>query len=153
MGKTYIYVDNAIAGKIELIEDILKLKGEDIEKAIEKLADDTDVLKTDNIDTLLLELKLHAQKVRDEYKKCVDEEIEKTSSLWAECDDRICKSRTKLKTISGVFEELSGNIQSCADRLKRWDMDKFSNAMDLIDRYNNYTAKEKLLLKTLMETD
>lgn len=150
MGKTYIYVDEAIAGKIELIEDILKLKGEDISKAIEKLANDTDAIKTDNIDTTLLELKLHAQRVRDEYKKCVDEEIEKTSILWEECDDRICESRTKIEAVSSVFSELSRSIELCASRLKEWDMRKFSDAMNLIDRYNNFTSKEKLLLKSLM---
>lgn len=150
MGKTYIYVDEEIAGKIELIEDILKLKGEDISKAIEKLANDTDAIKTDNIDTTLLELKLHAQRVRDEYKKCVDEEIEKTSILWEECDGRICESRTKIKAASSVFSELSRSIELCASRLKEWDMKKFSDAMDLIDRYNNFTSKEKLLLKSLM---
>lgn len=153
MGKTYIYVDDAIAGKIELLEDILKLKGEDISKAIEKLANDTDSIKTYNIDTKLLELKLHAQRVRDEYKKCVDEEIEKTSILWEECDARICESRTKLKSINDVFSELSRSIELCASRLKEWDMKKFSDAMDLIDRYNSYTAEEKMLLKTLMNAD
>ncbi|MFD1402038.1 hypothetical protein [Robinsoniella peoriensis] len=150
MAKELIWVESEVASKIEIIQDILKLKGEDISKAIDKLANDTNCITTDNIDTSLLEIKLHAAKVRDTYKELVDKEIEETNVLWEACDERICESRTKIRQVENTFRELSSSIKSCADKLNRWDMDKFSQAMDLIDRYKRCSEKEKELLKGLM---
>lgn len=153
MGKELIWVEAELVPKIEIIQDILKLKGEDISKTIDKLADDTNVLTTDNIDTSLLEIKLHAAKVRDTYKELVDKEIEETGKLWEECDNRIYESRTKIKQVENSFRELSSSIKSCADNLDRWDMNKFSEAMDLIDRFKGYSNKEKELLKELLKAN
>lgn len=153
MGKELIWVDAELVPKIEIIQDILKLKGEDISKAIDKLADDTNVLTTDNIDTSLLEIKLHAAKVRDTYKELVDKEIEETGKLWEECDNRIYESRTKLKQVENSFRELSSSIKACGDNLDLWKMKQFSEAMDLIDRFNRYSEEEKVLLSGLLKAN
>ncbi|WP_099467854.1 hypothetical protein [Konateibacter massiliensis] len=153
MARELIWVESELVPKIELIQDIIKLKGEDISKAINKLVENTDVLKTDNIDTSLLEIKLHAAKVRNTYKELVDKEIEETNVLWEECDSRIYESRTKINQIKDTFSELSSSIKECSNSLDRWEMDKFSDAMDLIDRYNQYSDKEKELLKGLMKSE
>lgn len=153
MGKELIWVEAELVPKIEFIQDILKLKGEDISKAIDKLAEDTNVLTTDNIDTSLLEIKLHAAKVRDTYKELVDKEIEETGKLWEECDTRIYESRTKIKEVKDNFASLSESIKSCSLNLDKWEMNRFSEAMDLIDRFNRYSDEEKALLKGLMRTN
>lgn len=153
MAKELIWVEAELVPKIEIIQDILKLKGEDISKAIDKLANDTSCITTDSIDTSLLEIKLHAAKVRDTYKELVDKEIEETGKLWEDCDTRIYESRTKIKQVENSFRELSNSIKSCADNLDRWDMDKFSQAMDLIDRYKGYSNKERELLKELLKAN
>lgn len=153
MAKELIWVEAELVPKIEIIQDILKLKGEDISKAIDELANDTSCITTDSIDTSLLEIKLHAAKVRDTYKELVDKEIEETGKLWEDCDTRIYESRTKIKQVENSFRELSNSIKSCADNLDRWDMDKFSQAMDLIDRYKGYSNKEKELLKELLKAN
>ena len=153
MGKELIWVESELAPKIEIIQDIFKLKGEDISKAIDKLAEDTNVLTTDNIDTSLLEIKLHAAKVRDTYKELVDKEIEETGKLWEECDTRIYESRTKIKEVKDNFTSLAESIKSCSLNLDKWEMNRFSEAMDLIDRFNRYSDEEKALLKGLMRTN
>lgn len=153
MAKELIWVEAELVPKIEIIQDILKLKGEDISKAIDKLANDTSCITTDTIDTSLLEIKLHAAKVRDTYKELVDKEIEETGKLWEDCDSRIYESRTKIKQVENSFRELSSSIKSCADNLDRWDMNKFSEAMDLIDRFKEYSNKEKELLKGLLKAN
>lgn len=153
MAKELIWVEAELVPKIEIIQDILKLKGEDISKAIDKLANDTSCITTDSIDTSLLEIKLHAAKVRDTYKELVDKEIEETGKLWEDCDGRIYESRTKIKQVENSFRELSSIINLCADNLDRWDMNKFSDAMDLIDRFNRYSDEEKDLLKGLMKAN
>lgn len=153
MGKELIWVEAELVPKIEIIQDILKLKGEDISKAIDKLAEDTNVLTTDVIDTSLLEIKLHAAKVRNTYKELVDKEIEETSKLWEECDARIYESRTKIREVKDSFSLLADSINSCSFNLGEWEMNKFSEAMDLIDRYNRYSDVEKELLKGLMKAN
>ena len=111
MAKELIWVEAELVQKIDIIQDIIKLKGEDISKAINKLVESTDILKTADIDT------------------------------------------TKINQIKDTFSELSSSIKECSNSLDRWEMNKFSDAMDLIDKYNRYSDEEKELLKGLMKSE
>ena len=149
-GKDLVWVDKRLVPQIEFIEDVLKLKKDDIQKEIDKLVDSTQALTTDNIDTSLLELKLHAQKVRNEYKKTVDEELEKTDKLWEECDKNLYNSKTNIKDIKDSFYSLEQEINTLTNRLNDLPIYKLEQFMDLLDRFNGYSDEQRELLKIML---
>lgn len=149
-GKDLVWIDKRLVPQIEFIEDVLKLKKDDIQKEIDKLVDSTQTLTTDNIDTSLLELKLHAQKVRNEYKKTVDEELEKTDKLWEECDEKLYNSKTNIKDIKDSFYSLEQEIDTLTKRLNDLPIYKLEQFMDLLDRFNGYSDEQRELLKIML---
>lgn len=75
MSTRMIFIEEELAGKLEIINDVVKINNDDINKIIKRLADDT-TLMSECLDENVLRFKLHAQQTRDAYKKVV-EEIEK----------------------------------------------------------------------------
>ena len=149
-GKDLVWVKKELIPQLEFIEDILKLKKDDIQKEIDKLVDSTQTLTTDNIDTSLLELKLHAQKVRDEYKKTVDDELEKTDKLWEDCDEKLYNSKTKISDVKDSFYSLRQEINAITEKLNDLPLYKLEQFMDLLDRFNGYSDEQKELLKIML---
>lgn len=148
--KDLVWVKKELIPQLEFIEDILKLKKDDIQKEIDKLVDSTQTLTTDNIDTSLLELKLHAQKVRDEYKKTVDDELEKTDKLWEDCDEKLYNSKTKISDVKDSFYSLRQEINTITEKLNDLPLYKLEQFMDLLDRFNGYSDEQKELLKIML---
>lgn len=149
--REYVWIPKKLLPKWEFVKDILKLKGEDIQKAIDELSGETSVLTTDSLDTTLLEMKLHAQKVRDQYKQCVDEELEKTNSLWEECDNKVYDSRTKIKTIKSSFDEVFDDLNKIEKRLNDLPLYRLRETMDLLDRFKEYSDEDKKKIAMLLD--
>ena len=148
--REYVWIPKKLIPRWEFIKDILKLRGEDIQNAINKLSDETTCLTTDNLDTTLLEMKLHAQKVRDQYKQCVDEELEKTNELWEACEEKVYDSRTKIKQIKSSFDEVISDINQIDKKLNDLPLYKLRETMDLLDRFKSYTDEDKQKIAMLL---
>ena len=148
--REYVWIPKKLLPKWEFVKDILRLKGEDIQKAIDELSGETTCLTTDNLDTTLLEMKLHAQKVRDQYKQCVDEELEKTNELWGACEEKVYDSRTKIKQIKSSFDEVISDINQIDKKLNDLPLYKLSETMDLLDRFKSYTDDDKQKIAMLL---
>lgn len=148
--REYVWIPKKLLPKWEFVKDILRLKGEDIQKAIDELSGETTCLTTDNLDTTLLEMKLHAQKVRDQYKQCVDEELEKTNELWEACEEKVYGSRTKIKQIKSSFDEVISDINQIDKKLNDLPLYKLRETMDLLDRFKSYTDEDKQKIAMLL---
>lgn len=153
MGKELVWIDNALVGKVELIQDIARLNGTKLEELGKMIAEDTTVLITDNIDRLLLETKLHAKKVRDEYEKVVNEELAATEELWCKCDEKIEKSRTKIAKVKDLFRDVNSEIKSCEVLLNMAPIYQLDRLMEALDRFNSYSEKDKELLRLLVNNE
>ena len=153
MGKKIVWLDEEIAGKVELLEDIIKLRGEELNKIIQRLADDTNALTTDNLDTALLEMKLHAAKVRDTYKNAVNEELEKTNELWEDCDDKISESRTKISAVKNSFCELNQEIEKLNRSICKMDLYNLERAMNILDKFKSYSDEDKKKIEMLLQCE
>ena len=152
MDKELVWLDKNVAAKIDVLQDVVRLRGEEIEKIITRLTDETKILTTDNIDTTLLEMKLHAQKVRDTYKQVVDEELEKTDTLWDECDEKIYESRTKISQVTNSFIDLNREVEKLESSLNNLPIYQIEEIMKLLDKFNSYSDKDKELLKILLKS-
>ena len=149
MEKELVYVDKNLVGKLDILQDICRIKGEDIDKIIERLkGDDNDFLA--NIDDSLIEIKCHAKRVRDEYKKCVDEEIEKSNTLWEECDNKLNDSRTKIKKVTDLFYNCKEQINSLSEAINSIPFYKLNTAIDVFNKFNDMTDSEKEMIKILL---
>ena len=153
MDKELVWLDKDIASKIEVLQDVVRLRGEEIDKVISRLTDTTKLLTTDSIDTTLLEMKLHAQKVRDTYKQTVDEELEKTNALWDECDEKIYESRTKISKVTTSFADLNEEITKLRKGMNDLPLYQIDHLMEVLDKFNSYTDKDKELLRILLKAE
>lgn len=153
MDKELVWLDKNIAAKMDVLQDVIRLRGEEIEKVIKELTDETKLITTDNIDTTLLEMKLHAQKVRDTYKQTVDEELEKTETLWDECDNKIYESRTKISQVTDLFKNLNSEVGTLYSNMNNLPIYKIEELMKLLDKFNSYSDKDKELLKILLKSE
>lgn len=153
MDKELVWLDKKIVAKMDVLQDVIRLRGEEIEKVITKLTDETKLLTTDNIDTTLLEMKLHAQKVRDTYKQTVDEELDKTNTLWEECDEKIYQSRTKISLVTNSFIDLNREVEKLKSSLNNLPIYQIEEIMKLLDKFNSYSDKDKELLRILLKSE
>ena len=98
-------------------------------------------------------MKLHAQKVRDTYKQTVDEELEKTNTLWEECDEKIYASRTKIAKVTTSFIDLNREVEKLRINLNDLPLYQIERIMELLDKYNSYSDKDKELLRILLKSE
>ena len=106
MGRTLIWIDDSLAKKLEILNDTVELKENDIKSIVKELKNDIENIG-ECIDEDVVSFRYHAQKVRDSYKKVVDEEIEKTNELWETMD----KLRTETRERLNKTRELTASIK------------------------------------------
>lgn len=150
MGKTYTYVDDELVGKLDVIGDILKLKGEGLDKFLNDLTEDKNIL-SECLERNLLEMKLHSKKVVAEYKKGVEEELELSEKLWCEYDEKISSSRIKIHKVTDSFKDLNSEMIKLEKMFDNIPIYKIERVMELLDKFNSYSDKDKELLKILLK--
>lgn len=98
----------------------------------------------------LLNIKHHAIQVRNKYKECVDEQIEKTEELWSTCDNKIKESQTKIKSVEASFDGINKLINEMHSKLNGLPIYGLNEAMDTIERFNNMSQKDKDAMELLL---
>lgn len=150
MGRTLIWIDDNLAKKLEIIDDVVKLTDNDIKDIIKGLKDNISVLD-ETIDEDVVSFRYHAQKVRDSYKKVVDEEIDKTNELWEQLDvlrsetrNKLDKTRELTKSIKEDIVEIQKGINNC----NLYGVDHF---LELVVQVNNMSEANRELLCKLLD--
>jgi len=150
MGRTLIWIDDNLAKKLEIIDDVVKLTDNDIKDIIKNLKDSISVLD-ETIDEDVVSFRYHAQKVRDSYKKVVDEEIDKTNELWEQLDvlrsetrNKLDKTRELTKSIKEDIVEIQKGINNC----NLYGVDHF---LELVVQVNNMSEANRELLCKLLD--
>lgn len=150
MGQKIVWIDEDLVGKVDLIQDICRLKGEDLDKIIEDLKQD-DKLSLEGIDDTLIEIKHHAKKVRDEYKECADAEIEKTTELWEDLSSKVYENRTKLYEYQNEMDYLLQTIKCINEEINSIPFHNLERATEFIENFKSMNDKEKECLSVLVE--
>ena len=109
----YMHIDDELVPHLEILIDCIKLRGKDIEKQAQNIIGDTELMDQCLEDTFL-QFKLHSKKVRDEYKKAVNEEIARSEAVWEKCNELIQDSRP---TIENVKKDVKGLLDGKAPRV------------------------------------
>lgn len=146
----YIHIDDKIEPYLDILIDCIKLNGEDIEKQIKRITEDTDLMG-ENLEENFLSFKLHSKKVRDEYEKAVNEEIEKSEKVWDKCANLIDNSKPRIVSIQNEMKGLLDEIEKIDKRLDNLPVYKAEKLIELIEKFNNMPAKEKELFAKLLE--
>lgn len=146
----YIHIDDKIEPYLDILIDCIKLNGEDIEKQIKRITEDTDLMG-ENLEENFLSFKLHSKKVRDEYEKAVNEEIEKSEKVWDKCANLIDNSKPRIVSIQNEMKGLLDEIEKIDKRLNNLPVYKAEKLIELIEKFNNMPAKEKELFAKLLE--
>ena len=148
-GKELVWIERDLLPRWDLLQDILRLNGKDLDKVLNSLKED-DKLLEDCLEENLLNIKHHAIQVRNKYKECVDEQIEKTEDLWSLCDNKIIESQTKIKSVENSFDKINKLIDQMNTKLNGLSIYKLNEAMDIIDRFNNMSQKDKDAMELLL---
>lgn len=146
----YMYIDDKVAPYLEILLDCVKLNKDDIEAQIKRITDDTDLMGECLADNFLA-FKLHSKKVRDEYERAVDEELEKSEKVWAKCEGLIEKSRPSIEKAKNEINSLIDMIDEVDKALDSVSIYKAERMIDLIEKFNHMPANEKKLFAKLLE--
>ena len=150
MSKELVWVEKELVGQIEVICDIIKLRGGGISEVIEKLRGDTKTY-VEGLDSDLLSMKLHAQKVRDEYKAVVESEIEQSYALWEDLDKKRTQMRDKFSSMKEVVRECRGEISSLKESIDGLNIYGAERVLDLVKSFSAMTEKERDIMFKLIE--
>lgn len=146
----YKYIDDKIEPYLEILIDCIKLNGEEIEKQIKRITEDTDIMGQ-CLEENFLAFKLHSKKVRDEYEKAVTEEILKAEKLWEKCEDLIEKSKPKIEKIQNEMHGLLNEIEKVDSALSKVSICRAEELIKLIEKFNQMSDIDKQLLQKLLE--
>ena len=146
----YIHIDDKIEPYLDILIDCIKLNGEDIEKQVKRITEETDTMG-ECLEDNFLAFKLHSKKVRDEYEKAVNEELEKSETVWEKCDSLIHESRPRIEKAKNEMNDLLSEINKVNKALDSISVYKAEKLIELIEKFNNMPAVEKELFAKLLE--
>ena len=146
----YIHIDDKIEPYLDILIDCIKLNGEDIEKQVKRITEETDTMG-ECLEDNFLAFKLHSKKVRDEYEKAVNEELEKSETVWEKCDNLIHESRPRIEKAKNEMGDLLSEINKVNKALDGISVYKAEKLIELIEKFNNMPAVEKELFAKLLE--
>lgn len=146
----YVHIDDKIEPYLDILIDCIKLNGADIEAQIKRITDETELMG-DCLEDNFLAFKLHSKKVRDEYEKAVNEEVEKSEKVWEKCDNLIRESRPKVEKAKNEMNGLLNEIEKINKALDSVSIYKAEKLIELIEKFNNMPADEKQLFAKLLE--
>lgn len=146
----YVYIDNEIEPYLDILIDCVKLRGSDIEKQIKRITSDTDLMG-ECLEENFLSFKLHSKKVRDEYEKAVTEEISKTEKVWGKCDELIANSKPSITKVTNQLCELKKSINEIDKALDVISVYKAEKVIELIDKVNSMSEKDKEILLQILK--
>lgn len=145
----YVHIPDKYEPYLDIIMDCIKLNGDDIETQIKKITDDT-ALMGKCLEDNFLQFKLHSKKVRDEYKKAVDEAIDKTYKVWESCDRKITESKPAIEKCKNDINRLIKVVNDLNEQLDSVSFYKIEQLLKIIEKFNNMPASEKDILSKLI---
>lgn len=147
-----VWIDSELLPKWDLLQDILRLNGKGLEDVLESLKQD-DLVIEENLEENLIGIKHHAKKVRDVYKECVDEQIEKTEKLWEECDGKINQARSNLNPIKNMIRDIDEDMRKLHTTMDNLPIRQLEKSLDVLERFNNMCDMDKKKIKMLFDLD
>lgn len=144
-----IWIDEELAGKLEIINDVAKVNNEDLDKVIKRLSDETNTM-SECLDENVLRFKLHAKQVRDNYKKVVDEELDQTYRLWEECEEKRDEVDKKVKATLPVIKSIGEELGKCNKAIENVNTYGIDKLINLVERFKDIPDDEKEMLAMLL---
>ncbi|MBU5331753.1 hypothetical protein KQI61_06050 [Anaerocolumna aminovalerica] len=151
MGQKMIWIDESLAAKLEIVNDVAKLKTDgDLDKVIKMLTDDTNNM-SECLDENALRFKLHAQQTRDNYEKVVKEEVDKTYELWEKCEDLRDDARKKIDTFIPVFKSISSELDKLKQSMTDINLYKIEKLIELVYTFKQMSEEDKNMMAKLLD--
>jgi ribosomal protein L14E/L6E/L27E len=149
MGNRLVWIEEELAGKLEILNDVVKLnRDKGIDELIKSIEADTKIM-SDSLDENALQFKLHAQKVRSGYEAVVQEELDKTYELWEKCEELRKQAKEKTKEILPMIESASKHIENLKSKLSSLDIYGLDRIFDLVNKFNSMSKEDKELLSKM----
>lgn len=153
MGNKMVWIDETLAAKLEIVNDVAKLKTDgDLDKVIKMLTDETNNM-AECLDENTLRFKLHAQQTRDNYEKVIKEEVDKTYELWEKCDDLRADARKKIDTMLPIIKSVSNELSELNKTMSQINTYNIDKLIELVYKFNNMPEDDKNMLAKLLDYD
>ena len=151
MGNKMVWIDESLAAKLEIVNDVAKLKTDgDLDKVIKMLTDDTNTM-AECLDENALRFKLHAQQTRDNYEKVVKEEVDKTYELWEKCEDLRADVRNKIDTFIPVFKSVNSELDKLNQSMANINTYRIEKLIELVYKFKEMSEEDKNMLAKLLD--
>lgn len=148
MTRKIMWVDEELVNKITMLDEITEITSVQTKDLIKEFKDDIETY-SDCMDEDLLQFRAHAEKVRNTYKKVVDEEIEVTYELWNSLDKKRCETHKKLEESRELSKSIKSDVKLINDTLNGSSIYGVQNYLDLVERVSNLSDKDKDLMQKL----
>lgn len=147
---SYVYIKDEYEPYLDILIDCIKLNGKNIEEQIKRITDDTDIT-AQCLEDNFLNFKLHSKKVRDEYEKAVNEEIDKSEKVWRRCNELIKESQPTIEQVKKNIQGLLNLLDEVDNSLDILPIYKAEKLIELIDKFNRMPSEEKELFSKILE--
>ncbi len=150
MGKTLVWIDENIAKKLQIIDEVAEIKDKDLKKIIQQLKDDIDTMK-ECVSEDVIDFRYYAQQVRDSYKKVVEEELQKTYELWEQLSKLRIETKNKLGLIQDLTQSIAKDIELIQKNLLKFNIYGLDQLLQVLTKFKDIPDEDKELLYKLFE--
>ena len=148
----YINIDDKLASKLEILNDIMKINDEDIDKIIEQMSKECTYM-TDNLEENVLKFKLFSKEVAKGYKEAVEAESNALCEIWESCEEKRKQAYNKTKEINNLLSETTTNIKTIKKELSELNVYGADKLIEVLNRFQNMSTSDKELFRKLLEID
>lgn len=129
----YVNIDDKLVPHLEILIDCIKLRGGDLDEQVKRLTSETRLM--DNcLEEEILQMKLHAAKVRSEFADTVNEAIQKNTDTWEECVEKIKEKSPKVSELVNIFKPLSQEIEHINKLISNINIYKLEQLIKLAEK-------------------
>ena len=148
--KELLWIDKGLVNKLKLLEEVEEIDQVEIKKYIREFNEQVETL-SEEVDSSVLGLRAKAQKVRETYKKVVEDEITSIDKLWCELDNKRYESTNKISQASKSISSIQDEVNRLKRSIKEIDFYAINNVIELVDKVSNMNSKQLELLEKLVK--
>lgn len=148
MGKKFVWVSEELIGELEDVD----LTFENMVKIITGFQKEINTM-TECVDENVVGFRYHAQKVRDDYKKVVEEELAKTYELWEQMNQLRNEASQKLQEVVGVTKTITPIIIEIKHALNNINLYGVDKLLEVTNKIAYMGDQEKELLFKLLQIE
>jgi hypothetical protein len=145
-----LWVPKGLAAEIKALGDITELTEGQTKGIIKRMKADIETYQ-DCLDDDVLQFRAHAEKVRNSYKKVVDEEMERTYEFWDALEIKKVETAKRLEESKKLTRSISDDLKHIQTALNSANIYGIKDLLELVEQVKHMPAEDRELLQGLLD--